>query len=597
MIILGICDSIDSHACLIKDGKIISAISEERMSRIKADTGYPEKSINRVLEVSGIKSNQIDIVALAGYDNGLFDSITKPAALFTIQDWIEQNEKYWKPKLYQNKKLNEIDNFKIWLKKYPKILNNPYKELVKKTSNKNVKKHLNIYNEVRKKVICKHLGVEKSQIKVFRHETCHQYYGLFSQQQQKTKSLILTIEGGGDDSSATISIGKKGNIKEVYRTNDAMIGRLYRFITLLLGMKPGQHEYKVMGLAPHGQEYHGKKSLKHFEKFNKISGHKIFKKTVFKDIYFSSRKELHGERFDGIAWGLQTCTERFLKKWVLNCIKKFKIQDIIISGGVAQNIKAIKYLLDQKKVKSIWSGPISGDGSLGIGAAWLATKKFDKKNKVKKIDHVYFGSEISNAEIEIYIRKKCKNFKILKNVKNKQVAQWIANGLIVARCKGKMEFGQRALGNRSILADPRKQESVERINSKIKYRDFDAFTPSILNEHINKIIHNPKNLFPFMTVAFDTRKKFINKIPGVIHPADKTTRPQMLKKNINPDYHDLIKEFYKITNIPLLLNTSFNLHGDAIVENAHQAINTFIKSDLDILLLNNFAIIRRTKKE
>ena len=135
---------------------------------------------------------------------------------------------------------------------------------------------------------------------------------LIFQQQQKTKSLILTLEGGGDDSSATISIGKKGNIKEVYRTNDAMIGRLYRFITLLLGMKPGQHEYKVMGLAPHGQEYHGKKSLKHFEKFNKISDIK-FLKTVFKDIYFSSRKELHGERFDGIGGGLQTCTERFLK--------------------------------------------------------------------------------------------------------------------------------------------------------------------------------------------------------------------------------------------------------------------------------------------
>ena len=158
-----------------------------------------------------------------------------------------------------------------------------------------------------------------------------------------------------------------------------------------------------------------------------------------------------------------------------------------------------------------------------------------------------------------------------------------------------MEFGQRALGNRSILADPRNFNSVEKINSKIKYRDFwMPFTPSILFEDVNKIILNPKKIYsPFMTMAFDVKKNFINKIPAVIHPADKTTRPQMLKKKSNPDYHDLINKFKKITGIPLVLNTSFNLHGDAIVENASQAIKTFKKSDLDILVLNNYAICRK----
>ena len=136
MIILGICDSIESHACIVKNGKLIAAISEERMSRIKADAGYPKKSIDRVLEISGIKPKEIDIIAIAGFDNGLFASIYKPGALFSINDWIEQNEKYWKPKLYENKKLYEIDDFNIWKKKYPKILRNPYKDLVKRTSKK-----------------------------------------------------------------------------------------------------------------------------------------------------------------------------------------------------------------------------------------------------------------------------------------------------------------------------------------------------------------------------------------------------------------------------------------------------------------------------
>ena len=160
-----------------------------------------------------------------------------------------------------------------------------------------------------------------------------------------------------------------------------------------------------------------------------------------------------------------------------------------------------------------------------------------------------------------------------------------------------MEFGQRALGNRSILADPRDYNNIKKINDKIKKRDFwMPFTPSILYEHSNKILINPKKIYsPYMTMAFDVNKKFIDKIPAVIHPADKSTRPQMLKKSINQDYYDLINEFYKITKLPLILNTSFNLHGDAIVENASQAINTFIKSDLDILIINNYAICRRIK--
>ena len=598
MIILGICDSVESHACLLKDGKLVAAISEERLTRIKADAGYPKKSIEKVLEIGQIKPHQIDIVAIAGYDNGLFQSIYKPGALFTIQDWIEQNEKYWKPKLYENKKLGELDDFLYWKKKYPKIKNNIYKDLIKRATKKNIRHHTKIFNEVRKKVICNHLKINEKKIKVFRHETCHQYYGLFSQQQKKKNSLILTLEGMGDDSSATISLANKKGIKEIYRTSDAMIGRLYRYITLLLGMKPGQHEYKVMGLAPYGQEYHGKKSLNHFKKFNKISGHKITRNKKLKDVYYSSRSELHGERFDGIAWGLQKFTEDFLKKWTINCIKKFKIKDVILSGGVAQNIKAVKYLQDQKMIKSVWTGPISGDGSLSIGAAWMASKYYDKTNKIKGLEDIYLGSKISDEEIKKVVNSKCKKFKILKDVKNKNIAKWIANGLIVARCVGRMEFGQRALGNRSILADPRRMESVEKINSKIKYRDFwMPFTPSMTYEGSQKILKNPKKVYsPFMTMAFDLNKGYAEKLPGVIHPADKTTRPQMLKRKNNPSYYNLIKEFEKITKLPILLNTSFNLHGDAIVENANQAVNTFLKSDLDILILNNIAIIRRLNK-
>ena len=598
MIILGISDSIESHACVFKDGKLLSFISEERLSRVKADAGYPKLSIEKALEIAKIKKKDLDYVALSGFDNGMFQCIYKPGARFSVKEWILQNELYWKPKLLHGKNLSELDDFNLWKKGIKNLKKDPYYPFVKKANNQNIRLHRKIFNEIRKDVISKQLGIKRNKIFTFRHEECHKAYSIFSEQTNSNKDkLLITIEGGGDDSSATISTFKNNTIKEIYKTNDAMLGRIYRYITLLLGMKPGQHEYKVMGLAPYGTQYHGKNSLDFFWNFNSIDGIKINKNRNLKDIFFTSKKYLVAERFDGIAWGLQKFTEQFLTKWISNIIKKTKINNILISGGVAQNIKALKTLNEQKVIKNIWAGPISGDGSLAIGACCILNKK--KKNNYfsERLTSPYLGSEINQKELEKAIKQKCKRFKIIKDPTNKQMANFLAKGLIIARSKGRMEFGQRALGNRSILADPRNYNNVKKINDKIKYRDFwMPFTPTIIYEHLDKIIVNPKKVYsPFMTMAFDVKESYKDKIPAVIHPGDGSTRPQMLKKKINPDYYDLINEFYKITKIPLLLNTSFNLHGDAIVENADQAIKTFLYSDLDILLINNIAICRRTK--
>tara|TARA_A100001015_G_scaffold320209_1_gene445782 strand:+ start:1415 stop:3214 length:1800 start_codon:yes stop_codon:yes gene_type:complete len=599
LIILGISDSIESHACIVKDGVLLAAHAEERFSRLKADSGYPYNAIKQIFKLTGISPTEVDVVALAGYDNGKFQSLYKPNALFNVSDWILQNELYWKPKLYENKPLSELDDFLIWEKKFPQMKKDPYYPFIKKAKKNNPKDYLKLFNEQRKKTISDQLGISKNKIYTFRHETCHQYYGYYSQQSFKKDALIFTLEGGGDDSSATISVVKNYQIKEKYKTNDAMVGRIYRYITLLLGMKPGQHEYKVMGLAPYGTKYHGQKSLEHFRKFNKIKGYKIEKTKNFKDVYLSSKKMLQAERFDGIAWGLQQYVEEFIEKWTLNAIKKFKISDIIFSGGVAQNIKAMKHLISLREVKSVWTGPVSGDGSLAIGAAWIANKKLNKKHKIRKMDNIYLGTEIKSSSLKKEILKRCKKFKIVKNIKNKKIAEWLSKGLIIARCRGRMEFGQRSLGNRSILADSRNYNNIDKINKKIKIRDFwMPFTPSLTIDGCKKILKNPKNIYsPYMTMAFDINKNYEKYLSAVIHPSDKSIRPQMLKRESNKDYYDLLKEYEKITGLPVLLNTSFNLHGDAIVENATQAINTFKRSDLDILVINNFAIIRREKND
>ena len=200
MIILAISDSHEAHACILKNGQIVSAIAEERLSRLKTDSGYPYLSIEKVILEAGIKKNEIDLVVFAGEKAGLFHTLLKPSAQFSIQDWIYQNEKYWKPKLIDGKPLKFIDDFNLFKNKIPNIKKNPYYELVSKVKSYPKKNPFKILQEIRKKVVSRQLGISKDKIIFIRHEECHQYYGYYSQASFKSTALIFTIEGGGDDS-------------------------------------------------------------------------------------------------------------------------------------------------------------------------------------------------------------------------------------------------------------------------------------------------------------------------------------------------------------------------------------------------------------
>ncbi len=593
MIILGISDSHESHACILIDGKLVTAIAEERLSRIKTDSGYPYLSVEKVIKEAGIKKEEIDLVVFAGKKAGLFYTLTKPSALFSVDDWLLQNEMFWKPKLIEKKPLTHLDDFNLFRNKIKNLEKNPYFDLIEKVENNPESNPYDILQNIRKKTVIEQIGISSDKIIFIRHEECHQFYGYYSQVNFKNNILLFTIEGGGDDSSATISVANDGEIEEKYKTNSASLGRLYRYITLLLGMKPTQHEYKVMGLAPYGTEYHGKKSLEHFRKYDKVVDDQLINQKIFNDVYYSSKSALEGQRFDGIAWGLQSYLEEILIKWIRNSSEKYEINDIVLSGGVAQNIKAMQAITKIDNINSVWAGPISGDGSLAIGAVWAACKKFSN-DKIQGLESIYLGSEMIKSSVDTELNKNRNKYSILENYSSEDVAKWIDQGKIIARCEGKMEFGQRALGNRSILADPRKIETVERINKKIKYRDFwMPFTPTINYDSCKNYLDNKSNVYsPFMTMAFDLRKGLAEKLPAVVHPADKTCRPQMLKKEDNKEYYNIIEEFEKISGHPVLLNTSYNLHGDAIVETPEQAIDTFNKSDIDILLLGGKAIFR-----
>lgn len=598
MNILGISDSHEAHACVMIDGEIVSAISQERLSRLKADQGFPGLAINRALEIAGICASEIDHVAIAARRYTPYHSLYKIGALFSVRDWVAQCHNYWKPILLDGEKISPFEDFQNFKDLRGSALKkDPYYEYIERADLSEQQINFNLFNEIRSEAASNLLNINRNKIGFYRHEDCHKLYGLHSCPKTLDEALVLTVEGGGDDSSATYSEYKSGVLTEKWSSNLVNLGRLYRYVTLILGMKPAQHEYKVMGLAPYGNAYHGKRALEFFNTLSTVEGTQILPTNVVKDLYFSVRDALEGERFDGIAWGLQEHLQIILQKWIENCISESGIRTVVLSGGVGQNIKACKHIVDNVDLDYFWAGPICGDGSLGLGATYLAHSLQNEQMSPVNLNSIYLGSEYDDE----YIKSCVSSFKFDEDIKVKigntedLLAEMIANGKVCARFSGRMEFGQRALGNRSILANPAHFDTIEKINTKVKFRDFwMPFTPSMTFEFAESILQNRKSLYsPFMTIAFDLAEGVAEKIPAVIHPSDKTTRPQMLKENDNLSYYRLLKKIGALTGLECVLNTSFNLHGEAIVETPRQAVETFLNSGLDALMFDEIAILRK----
>jgi carbamoyltransferase len=600
MIILGISEQHDSHACIIKDGKVVAAIAEERLSRLKSEAGYPRRAINAVIATAGIRPGEIDRIAFASTPKNIWHNCLKKFALFSVDDWIAECEEYWYPKLIEKREVSKFDFADKFIEKHRDLIEgDPYHELYLAVRERPESEWFALGKAHRETTVGKHLGIGPEKITHFRHEDCHQAYGYFSSPFVGKETLVFTLEGGGDDSSATVTLcDSNQQMRELWSSNEVMLGRLYAYITLILGMKPGQHEYKVMGLAPYGNEYHGGRALNVFRGVNEVRGTQIVNCAKYPDMYFSMREALKAERFDGIAWGVQTYIEETACSWIQNNCRERKVANVVLSGGVGQNIKLAKKISELDEVAEIWVPPISGDGSLAIGAAWLANRDLGDANH--RLQSIYLGTGYSAADVEkeLPLHEVTKTAKIVRNYSAADAASWLANGNVCGRFCGRMEFGQRALGNRSIIADPRSFGIIERVNEKIKFRDFwMPFTPSVLDVDAEDILINPKRLTsPFMTLGFDVVSDRQGQIPGVIHPSDKTIRPQILKRPDNPEYYDLITEFKKLTGIGVVMNTSFNLHGEAIVESPGDAISAFARSGLDILLFDDVAVIKGDAK-
>ncbi len=604
MIILAIQDGHNSSAALMINGRIIFALQEERFCQIKNYTGYPYQSIKHCLNYLKKRKLKLDLGGIAStFKNPYVDKV-KMFNNFKPNDFKE----WWRTKIqfnYFKKKNNSKSKF-LKNRKRDKITINYLKKIKNKYKNKPEYYNFNflndriinkpqlereLYQKERLNKFCTQTGLEKNQVKFIDHHTCHAYYGYYSSALNGKDCLISTIDGGGDGYVQSLWSIKKGRLKLLAKNNTCPLGRYWKIICVILSLKPMEHEYKIMGLAPYSKEKYTDEVFNQLKNLCKIKNYNIVETKIDKkglNIYDFFEKKLSNYRFDAIAGGIQKFTEFIVVKYLEKVLKKTKHRNFVGSGGLFMNVKLNKVISEIKSIKDIFISGSAGDESLSIGACYY----LNNKKRSYPLSNLYLGYEEKKIDLKKISKKK---FQIKKINSINEITARLVKGEIVGMYNASAEFGARALGNRSILARPDTIGIVKKINEAVKNRDFwMPFALSILEKHHKKFIINKKSLkSPHMTIAFDTVKKNLKYIANGTHLYDETVRPQILEEHSNKKYYYLINEFYKQTKIPALLNTSLNLHGKPLVNDLSDALFTLENSELDCLIVNYKYLINK----
>ena len=581
----------DSAAAIILDGNIIAAAQEERFSRKKHDASYPSNAIKYVLEESKLDLNEIDHIVF----------FEKPFLKF---ERLLETYMAFAPRGFKSFSLS----MPLWLRE---------KLFQKKFLFDKLKEQDSKFKDINK-------------IKFSEHHYSHAASAFYPS--PFDEAVILTLDGVGEWATTTVAIGKKNKleiIKEIHFPHS--LGLLYSAFTYYTGFKVNSGEYKLMGLAPYGKPIYKdvikeklldlkndgsfKLNMKYFnyttgltmtnQKFSKLFDHPVR----------DSKKDLLTQFHMDIAASIQTVTEEIVLKITKNISQEYKIKNLCLAGGVALNCVANGKIHNEKIFDNIWIQPAAGDagGSLGAALAYwyheLEKPRIEFKDQMKGS---YLGPKFENETIEIKLKSLKANYK-KHSPKDLLLltANELANEKTVGWFQGRMEFGPRALGGRSILADPRSEKMQKELNLKIKFREsFRPFAPSVLREDLNEWFELDGDS-PYMLLVSEVKKdKQIkmkkedenlfgidklnikrSSIPAITH-VDYSARIQTVHKETNSRYYDLIKEFKKITNCPVLVNTSFNVRGEPIVCSIEDAFNCFMGTNLDILVIEDFILYK-----
>src|SRR5215813_4781528 len=535
MIVLGITETHCATAAILRDGAIVGCASEERFTRLKNDAGYPRLAVDALLRELGLTPRDIDLVALAG---------TRAYA----REWM-------------NRVLHDIDYARAY---YGVRLDEPARGLGRRARKLGARLGLaersrgkfELSERDRLALVTEHLGIDRNRIATFDHHLCHAAAAYYGSPFAGERALVLTNDNAGDGLCATASTGRETALirHEAVPSAAGSLGSFYSFVTLLLGMKFGEHEYKVMGLAPYASaratEQAAAQLREVFELDTATPARFVWKRRGRR--YSQLLEATLGLRFDAIAGGAQRIVEETLLAWARLMRARYGGDRLALGGGVFMNVKANMLIADDEWVRDLFVFPSCGDESNAIGAAYLGYLDLCRRRGVtatlRPFGPAYLGPAVTDADVEAVIHERdlSNRYRVSEpsNIEEK-IADLLVSDGVVARCAGRMEFGARALGNRSILANPSDHRVVSLINRMIKNRDFwMPFAPTILREREADYIVNPKGLSSaYMMLAFATNPKRRDEIVAAVHPHDGTARAHLLDEAWNPGYHRVIREF------------------------------------------------------
>lgn len=578
---------------LLEDGRVIAVMSEERLLRKKNYAGFPFKSWEWVRD-NYLQNKSVDFVVLPSDDPAFFFGRGKYE-----KNLIHSPIVSGVSNILSGGATNKESIGRSWFVRFVKRLLPQATHLYTDSIYAYIHLNRKRYAEKIKREVGRIVGVAPEKIIFADHHRMHAYSTLFNLDPKKPW-LIFTIDGYGDGLCATVSRYENGVFTRIAETPERhSLGMLYAYTTRYLGMKMNEHEFKVMGLAPYAKERETEPVIKKLRKFIWLDPQnrlvfKTKKNMMWADLFLE--RVYKGHRFDSVAAGVQKLTEELLCEWVREAIRQTGIPNVAASGGVFMNVKASMLVEQMPEVKEMFVMPSAGDESLVFGGMFLGYKTLAGPDAhPEPVKDIYLGNEYSEAEIEKFIAERdLKSRYAVKKMKDPaaETAKLLADGGVVARLAGRMEWGARALGNRSILADPRRHDTVRLINEMIKDRDFwMPFTPSMLDGEDKKYIVNPKGMqAPYMCIAFPGTAAAEKDIPAAIHPYDSTVRPQVVYRDWNPSYYDLLAAFKKLTGVGAVLNTSFNLHGEPNVCSLDDALRTLEKSGLKHLVLGPYLV-------
>lgn len=544
----------DSSACIVRDGELLFAVAEERLSRLKHDARFPQLAIQACLQFAGVGAEQLDEVCFGWQTAG--PVYRHDLKMYALGRW---------PITYLNV-LNSTRHFvSMW------------------------------HQNSGARTFARRFGPVKARMRFVDHHLAHAIsayaYSGFDE------SAIVIMDGRGAWEATSIWHGRNGRIDHVLTIPfPDSIGGFYSAFTEYLGFVPNSDEWKVMGLAPYGQPgmnldaFIDPEAEPYRVHAKRLNGGMTGLSSGISAVLGAPRaaESEIDDRHKNIAYAVQDYCERAMISVVRMALAKTKSRNLCLAGGVALNSKANGKILASGIVDKIFVQPAASDDGVALGAALAPYLDNGGRLRMRAMRHAYFGPAFDDDAIEAAL----KTYKLRYTRVNDPAcvaAELLVQGKILGWFQGRMEFGPRALGSRSILADPRDPEMTAKVNNAVKFREWwRPFAPSMKKEAAADFVESATDS-PFMILTAQVRAEKRSVIPAVTH-VDGSARPQTVEKEINPLYWGLIDEFCKRTGVPVVMNTSFNLRGEAIVHTPTDAVRTFFSSGLDALVMGSFLV-------